>query len=266
MMLDLAYLPDEFWMVMAVLFGAMLGSFSGLVVYRLPRMVMEETDLNLAWPGSHCPSCSHGLHWWHNIPIFSYAVLRGRCGFCQAPIGWVNLAMEIVMGLLWGGFMAAMGPSWQAVIWAGFFSTLLVLLVIDWQTMLLPDAMTLPLLWAGLLLASVNATGISLNQAVWGAAGGYIVLWLTAQLFKLLRGIEGMGGGDLKLMAALGAWLGPWALLPILLFASISHILIALAFKRRDLEVPFGPALVLSAALVWACQDHAWLKSLYPFF
>jgi leader peptidase (prepilin peptidase)/N-methyltransferase len=148
--------------------------------------------------------------------------------------------------------------------WAGFFSTLLVLLVIDWQTMLLPDVLTLPLLWVGLLLASFDAALISLNQAVWGAAAAYVVLWLTAQVFKWVRGIEGMGGGDLKLMAALGAWLGPWALLPILLFSSVLHVLMTLALQLRDQEVPFGPALVVSTAFVWACRDQSWMRLVFP--
>lgn len=256
-------LPAAFWVAMAALLGAMLGSFSGLVVYRLPRMVLEEdTELNLAFPASHCPSCHSSLHWWHNIPVFSYLVLRGRCGFCQAPIGRVNLLMELLMALIWAGFVAAFGPTAQALVWAGFFSVLLVLLVIDWQTMLLPDALTLPLLWAGLLLATVGATQLSLGLAVWGAAGGYAVLWLTAELFRRLRGLDGMGGGDLKLMAALGAWLGAWALLPLVFFSSMLHVLLALALGRRNQPVPFGPALVLAAAGVWVCREQAWMQLL----
>jgi leader peptidase (prepilin peptidase)/N-methyltransferase len=255
-------MPAAFWVVTAALLGAMLGSFSGVVVYRLPRMVLEETDLNLAFPSSHCPSCHSDLHWWHNIPVFSYAVLRGRCGFCQAPIGRVNLMMELVMGSIWAGFVAALGPTVSALVWAGFFSVLWVLLVIDWQTMLLPDALTLPLMWAGLLLATVDATKLSLSMAVWGAAGGYAVLWLTAAAFKRARGLDGMGGGDLKLMAALGAWLGPWALLPIVLFSSVTHVVLALAMGRRDQPVPYGPALVAAAVLVWACREQAWMRLL----
>jgi leader peptidase (prepilin peptidase)/N-methyltransferase len=262
MSLDLNTLPLAFWVALAALVGAMLGSFSGVVVYRLPRMVLEDSDMNLAWPGSHCPSCAHALHWWHNLPVISYALLRGRCGFCQAPIGRVNLFMELAFASLWAGFVAALGPSLQALVWAGFFSVLLVLLVIDWQTMLLPDALTLPLMWAGLLLATVGATQLSLGLAVWGAAGGYAVLWLVAEVFKRARGVDGMGGGDLKLMAALGAWLGAWALLPLVLFSSLLHVLLALAMGRRDQPVPFGPALVAAAVLVWASREQAWMRVL----
>jgi leader peptidase (prepilin peptidase)/N-methyltransferase len=262
MSLELNTLPAAFWTVIAAVLGAMLGSFSGVVVYRLPRMVLEETELNLAFPASHCPSCGKNLHWWHNIPVFSYLALKGRCGFCQAPIGRVNLLMELAMAAVWAACVAAWGPSVQALVWAGFFSVLLVLLVIDWQTMLLPDALTLPLMWAGLLLATVGATQLSLGLAVWGAAGGYMVLWLVAEVFKRARGVDGMGGGDLKLMAALGAWLGAWALLPLVLFSSLLHVLLALAMGRRDQPAPFGPALVAAAVLVWACREQAWMRVL----
>lgn len=256
-------LPAALWVALAALVGAMLGSFSGVVVYRLPRMVLEETELNLAFPASHCPSCHHDLHWWHNIPVLSYLLLRGKCGFCQAPIGRVNLLMELAMAALWAACVAAWGPTLQALVWGGFFSVLLVLLVIDWQTMLLPDALTLPLMWAGLLLATVDATQLSLSLAVWGAAAGYAVLWLVAEVFRKLRGIDGMGGGDLKLMAAMGAWLGPWALLPLVLFSSLGHVLLALWLgQRREEAVPFGPAIVAAAVLVWACRDQSWMRTL----
>lgn len=261
-MMDLQILPAAFWVALAALVGAMLGSFSGVVVYRLPRMVLEETELNLAFPASHCPSCHHDLHWWHNIPVLSYLLLRGQCGFCQAPIGRVNLLMELALAALWAACVAAWGPTLQALVWGGFFSVLLVLLVIDWQTMLLPDALTLPLMWAGLLLATVDATQLSLSLAVWGAAGGYAVHWLTAEVFRRVRGIDGMGGGDLKLMAALGAWLGPWALLPIVLFSSVLHVVLALAMGQREQPVPFGPALVAAAVLVWASREQAWMRLL----
>lgn len=262
MILDVTGIPGGFWVAVAALLGSMLGSFSGLVVYRLPRMVMEETHINLWWPGSHCSNCASALRWWHNIPVVSYALLRGRCGFCQAPIGRVNLMLELAFALIWAGFVAGMGPSYQALVWAGFFSALVVLLVIDWQTMLLPDALTVPLIWTGLLAASVGATQVSLTQAVWGAASGYLLLRLTAQLFKLARGVEGMGGGDFKLMAALGAWLGLSALLPLVLFSSLLHVALAMATGRRSQPVPFGPALVAAAVLVWACRDQAWLLRL----
>ncbi len=262
MSLELNSLPAALWTVIAAVLGAMLGSFSGVVVYRLPRMVLEETELNLAFPASHCPSCGKNLHWWHNIPVFSYLALKGRCGFCQAPIGRVNLLMELAMAAVWAACVAAWGPSVQALVWAGFFSVLLVLLVIDWQTMLLPDTLTLPLMWAGLLLATMGATQLSLGLAVWGAAGGYAVLWLVAEVFKRARGVDGMGGGDLKLMAALGAWLGAWALLPLVLFSSLLHVLLALAMGRRDQPVPFGPALVAAAVLVWASREQAWMRQL----
>ena len=262
MVFDFGLMPTWFWVGVATLLGAMLGSFSGVVVYRLPRMVLGETEHNLSWPGSYCASCNTPLHWWHNLPVLSYVFLRGRCGFCQAPIGRINLFLELAFAALWCALTISLGPTTQALVWAGFFSVLLVLLVIDWQTMLLPDALTLPLMWAGLLLASFGATGLSLHLSLWGAAAGYMLLWLVAQAFKRLRGIEGMGGGDLKLLAALGAWLGVGALLPLVLFSSLLHVALALVLRQRTQPVPFGPALVAAAVIVWLGRDQAWLQQL----
>jgi leader peptidase (prepilin peptidase)/N-methyltransferase len=260
---ELSLLPAPLWPFLAGIFGAMLGSFAGVVVYRLPIMLLQENPgMNLSWPGSHCGHCHQALKWWHNLPLLSYLILRGRCGFCQTPYSPTSFVLELSMAGLWSGMVAYLGPSPAALAWAGFFSVLLILSFIDWQTMLLPDALTLPLMWAGLLLASLGLTTLSLQLSVWGAAGGYCLLWFVAGVFKRVQGVEGMGQGDLKLMAALGAWLGPWALLPLLFVSSALHMVMALSCARTKNPFPFGPALALAAALVWLGDGQDWFGQL----
>lgn len=262
---EMSLLPPWLWPILAGVLGAMLGSFGGVVAYRLPIMLLQENPgMNLSLPASHCGHCLKPLKWWHNLPLFSYVILRGRCGFCQTPYSPTSFVLELCMAGLWAGMVAHMGPSPAALAWAGFFSVLLILSIIDWQTMLLPDALTLPLMWAGLLLASMGfgLPQIELQSAVWGAAGGYSLLWLVAWVFKRVQGIDGMGGGDLKLMAALGAWLGLWALLPLLFVSSALHIVMALTFSKTNKPFPFGPALALAAALVWLGNGQVWFLQL----
>jgi prepilin signal peptidase PulO-like enzyme (type II secretory pathway) len=267
--IDLAAMPLLFWVVLAAVVGAMLGSFGGLVAYRLPIMLLhDQPGMNLALPASHCGHCGKPLLWWHNLPLISYWLLKGRCGHCHTPFGCMSFVLELSMASLWAGMVAYQGPSLVAVLWAGFFSVLLILCVIDWQTQLLPDALTLPLMWAGLLLASMNQLGgLSVEASLWGAAGGYTLLWMVAEVFKRTRGVEGMGAGDLKLLAAIGAWLGPWSLLPVIFVSSILHVLMVLAFsKDKHSTFAMGPALALAAALLWVAQGQhrfeQWLSSL----
>lgn len=253
---EMSLLPPWLWPILAGVLGAMLGSFGGVVAYRLPIMLLQENPgMNLSLPASHCGHCLKPLKWWHNLPLFSYVILRGRCGFCQTPYSPTSFVLELCMAGLWAGMVAHMGPNPAALAWAGFFSVLLILSIIDWQTMLLPDALTLPLMWAGLLLASWGGVTLPLTDALWGAAGGYMALWLVAQVFRLTRGIDGMGAGDFKLLAAIGAWLGPWALLPVIFVSSALHVLMVLVWsKDKSTAFPLGPALALAAALVWATQ------------
>jgi leader peptidase (prepilin peptidase)/N-methyltransferase len=282
-------LPGFFWVGVAVAFGLCLGSFAGLLVHRLPRMIDGEPGIGLAHPASHCTSCGQRLRWWHNVPVFSYVVLRGRCGFCAAPIGRINLCIEVVFGALWGGFVAHMGPTVQALVWAGFFSALCVLTLIDWQSLLLPDVITLPLALAGVLAAWGGFTALTVIEAGLGCALGYGMLRLVAEVYQRLRGVSGMGGGDPKLMGALGAWLGPESLLGLLLTSSVLHVLLCLwqprlqrwgwgaghadftDASRSDTlptnAVPLGPALALAAVLMWATQAHAFNSTAvgYPF-
>lgn len=267
------------YIALATLMGLLVGSFLNVVIYRLPRM-MEQSwaaehaayaaqqagqelpvasanqRFNLLTPPSRCRQCGHRVRWYENIPIISYLALRGKCASCKTPIGIRYPLVELVTALIAGWCVYHYGWEWQALAWFFFGATLICLTLIDWDTTYLPDSLTLPLLWGGLLLATVNATGISLNSAVWGAAIGYLSLWSIYWGFKLLTGKEGMGFGDFKLFAALGAWFGVTALIPIILMAAVVGSIIGIVMKlggqlREGGYVPFGPFLALGGAAVW---------------
>lgn len=256
------------------LLGLLVGSFLNVVIHRLPKMMelhwaAECAELhadhqpvantansaaepfNLMVPRSRCPQCGHQIRWFENIPVFSYLVLRGKCSQCAAPISMRYPAVELTCAALftWCGWH--WGGSWEALAWCGFSAAVLALACIDWDTTLLPDDITLPLLWAGLCLAGLKLTDTSLQDAMWGAVGGYLSLWLVYWAFKLATGKEGMGYGDFKLFAALGAWFGWQALIPIILMASVIGAVIGIGIKfRGELReggyVPFGPFLALA--------------------
>lgn len=260
------------WLQAAIggVLGLLVGSFLNVVIHRLPRMLERrwaedcaaahdpspaETPVaapfNLAQPRSHCPHCGHTIRWHENIPLLSYALLRGRCSACRAPIGRRYPLVELATGLLFAWCLWRWGWSWGAASWCLFAATLVALTLIDWDTTLLPDDLTLPLLWAGLIAAALGWTGTSLHDAVWGAVGGYLSLWLVYWGFKLATGKEGMGYGDFKLFAALGAWFGWLALAPLILLASTIGALVGIAMKLRGSlreggVVPFGPFLALA--------------------
>ncbi len=213
--------------------------------------------LNLLTPRSRCPACGAGIAWYHNVPLLSYALLRGKCSACAAPIGLRYPLVELLTGLGFAYVMHLHGPGWPALAWMGFVAAVLALAFIDWDTTLLPDDITLPLLWAGLLAAALGWSGIGLEDALWGAVAGYLSLWSIYWAFKLLTGKEGMGYGDFKLFAALGAWMGWQALIPILLLASVLGAVVGLAMKystglREGGYVPFGPFLAFGALLALA--------------
>jgi leader peptidase (prepilin peptidase)/N-methyltransferase len=264
--IDIAYLA------LASVFGLMVGSFLNVVVYRLPKMMERQwarecaemtvaaTDVpagaasagqdafNLMVPGSRCPGCGHRIRWYENIPLFSYAVLRGRCSACGTAIGLRYPVVELVSGAAAAYCVSRWGVSATAAVWFGFSACLLALALIDWDTTLLPDSMTMPLLWAGLLAAQLRWIDVSLPDALWGAVGGYVSLWLVYWGFKLATGKEGMGFGDFKLFAALGVWFGWQALVPIILMSSVIGAAIGIAMKlksslREGGYVPFGPFL-----------------------
>jgi leader peptidase (prepilin peptidase)/N-methyltransferase len=253
--------------------GLMVGSFLNVVIHRLPKMLelgwqqqcaelrgeepVAAPTYNLITPRSACPHCNHAIRAWENIPVVSYLLLRGKCKGCGAAISPRYPVIEAISGILCGFAAWHFGFGWPAagallLIWA-----LLALTAIDFDTQLLPDDITLPLLWAGLLF---NLSGIftDLASAVLGAVFGYLTLWCVYWAFKLATGKEGMGYGDFKLLAALGAWLG-WQMLPLIILlsslvgAAVGIVLMVAARHGRNVPIPFGPYLAGGGliALFW---------------
>lgn len=250
--------------LLAGLTGLLVGSFLNVVIYRLPKMLerqwaVECADFagttppsvpafNLLIPRSRCQQCGHVLHWYENIPVVSFVFLRGKCSACKTPIGLRYPTVELATGALFFWCFTQWGLSPATYVWCGFSATVLALALIDWDTTLLPDDMTLPLLWAGLIAAALQWNTVPLPSALWGTVGGYLSLWLVYWCFKLVTGKEGMGFGDFKLFAALGAWFGWTALVPIILMASVIGAIVGIAMKfshglREGGYVPFGPFL-----------------------
>jgi leader peptidase (prepilin peptidase)/N-methyltransferase len=266
--------------------GLLIGSFLNVVIHRLPKMMQRESDnyvahesgkplphqdrYDLIMPRSACPHCGHAITAWENIPVISYLVLRGKCVACKAPISARYPAVELLTGalsfyLIWHFGSGAAGLASLLFAWL-----LVAMTFIDADTQLLPDDLTYPLLWAGLLL-NLKGTFVPLNDAVIGAAAGYLVLWSVYWLFKLTTGKEGMGYGDFKLLAALGAWLG-WKMLPaIVLLSSLVGAVVGIAlivFSKhgREKPIPFGPYLAaagLIAMLYGSAITEAYLDYLY---
>jgi leader peptidase (prepilin peptidase)/N-methyltransferase len=277
-------LPTSVQIAFAVVFGLVIGSFLNVVVHRLPIMLdrawraemkeaASETSsedngetaseppqddglparYNLWVPRSACPHCGHVLRAWENVPVLSYVLLRGRCSACKAHVSLRYPVLEIVSGALSAGALLQFGPSLAALAAFGLCAALLVMSAIDIDTHLLPDSLTLPLLWAGIIV-NFNGLFVSLHDAVLGAIFGYLALWAVYWMFRLVRGVEGMGYGDFKLLAALGAWLG-WAALPqIVLIAAVTGAVVGLAATWRgrmrfEEPLPFGPFLAAGGAI-----------------
>jgi leader peptidase (prepilin peptidase)/N-methyltransferase len=203
--------------------------------------------LSLARPASRCPSCGHKIQWFENIPVISWIALRGRCAECKTTISKRYPFIELLSAALFAGVAWRIGAQPVALLWCAFVAMLLALSAIDWDTTVLPDAMTLPLLWAGIAAAAIGWT-LPLEASLIGAAVGYFSLWSVYWLFKLTTGKEGMGYGDFKLLAAIGAWLGWQAILPVVLMASIIGAAVGIGMKmsgalREGRYVPFGPFL-----------------------
>lgn len=271
--------------ILCALLGLLIGSFLNVVIHRVPMMMErawkrearellaqpelepepkpepEETPpapFNLLVPRSHCPHCRHVIRWYENIPVLSWLVLKGRCSACQAPISVRYPLIEML------GALAAALCAWHFgygiwllfTLYASF--TLLALAAIDLDTTLLPDDLTYPLLWAGLLAAILGVSPVSLPDAVIGAMAGYLALWSLYWLFKLLTGKDGMGYGDFKLLAALGAWLG-WQYLPLIILLSslvglaFAAVMLATGRLQRHQGIPFGPYLAIAGwvTLLW---------------
>jgi leader peptidase (prepilin peptidase)/N-methyltransferase len=212
------------------------------------KPVEEAPEFNLMRPRSRCRQCGHLIRWYENVPVLSYLALRGKCSACQAPIGLRYPLVELATGALFFFCALHFGATLTGLAWCGFSAAIVALALIDWDTTLLPDDITMPLLWAGLIVAALGWNTVKLPQALWGAVAGYVSLWLVYKAFKLLTGREGMGYGDFKLFAALGAWFGWEALVPIILMASVIGAVIGIAMKlssglRQGGYVPFGPFL-----------------------
>ena len=253
-----------------LLLGLCIGSFLNVVVHRLPLMlergwrlesaemlgvkIDEPQALTLTRPRSRCPSCGQGIAWHQNIPVLSFVWLRGKCAACNKRIAARYPFIELATGVLFAALGWRFGAGPVVLLWCAFAATLVALSAIDWDTTLLPDNLTLPLLWAGLVASALGWT-LPLVDALWGAVVGYLSLWSVYWLFKFTTGKEGMGFGDFKLLAALGAWLGVKMILPIVLAASMLGAVVGLAMKvsgslREGRYVPFGPFLAGAGLVV----------------
>ncbi len=287
---DILWFQQEYWLLFFVVvffFSLCVGSFLNVVIYRLPEMMKKdwylqarliiaghglegeslqqaqqkildkeeaEPAFNLAVPASNCPQCGYKIKPWENIPVISWLLLRAKCSACQSPISMrypsIELATAILGVLVYGQF----GLSPQALSLLGLTYVLVALFWIDVDHQLLPDSLTLPLLWVGLLL-NLNGTFVALEEAVIGAMVGYLSLWSIFWLFKLVTGKEGMGFGDFKLMAAVGAWFG-WQILPqVILWSAIVGAVIGVALivlRGRDKQqpMPYGPFIAAAAWLL----------------
>jgi len=253
------------FITVSVIFGLMVGSFLNVVIYRVPKMMEQEWHNNclelqgkdipaqqqftLSKPRSSCPHCGHKIKALENVPVISYLLLRGRCSACKTPISIRYPLVEILTGTLTGLTSWQFGYTTATLFAWVFVFALIALTFIDFDTQLLPDDITLPLLWLGLLF-NLNSGFTDLKSAVIGAMAGYLVLWSVFWLFKLIRGKEGMGYGDFKLLAAIGAWFG-WELLPAVILLSstmgaiIGIALIVLTKRSKEVPIPFGPFLAI---------------------
>ncbi|NJM10909.1 MAG: prepilin peptidase [Synechococcaceae cyanobacterium SM1_2_3] len=273
--LELLAASPSLFTLLSIVFGLMVGSFLNVVVYRLPLMMEHEwraqcaellgqasadqdrPPLTLWGPRSQCPSCGHLIEAVENIPLLSYLLQRGRCAHCSAEIGLQYPLVEAVSGILAGIVAWKFGFGWPTLAALVFTWTLLAASAIDMRHQLLPDHLTLPLLWLG-LFAALFGLFADLSSAVIGAMAGYLSLWSVYHLFRLLTGKEGMGHGDFKLLAALGAWTGWQYLLTIILLSSLVGAIFGLALivlggQDRRVPMPFGPFLAAAGwiALLW---------------
>lgn len=268
-------------LIFAGILGLLVGSFLNVVIYRLPKMMERDwyeqcleflgsdnvkdeakkiftpAKFNLITPNSTCPHCNHKIKPWENIPVISYVFLRGKCSACKAGISPRYPIIEAVTATLSIIAVYVFGANTTGLVCLIFTWCLIALTMIDFDTQLLPDSITLPLLWLG-LIANVFGLFTTLESAVWGAIAGYVSLFSVYWLFKLLTGKEGMGFGDFKLLGALGAWLG-WQMLPqIILLSALAGAVIGISMivirgRDKNIPIPFGPYLAIAGwiALMW---------------
>jgi len=273
--------------LIAGLFGLLFGSFLNVVIHRLPKMMQRESDnycaveagkdephtdrYNLMVPRSACPHCQHQITALENIPVLSYLVLRGKCSHCKAPISARYPAIEMLTAVLSAVVVWHFGSGWAGLSGLLFLYLLIAMTFIDFDTQMLPDDLTYPLIWAGLIM-NIDGTFVPLRDAVIGAAAGYMALWSVNLLYKLVRHRDGMGYGDFKLLAALGAWMG-WAMLPAIvlmssLVGSVIGIVLMIANRRGfDYQIPFGPYLAAAGLIVFLYRDPimAFTRNFYPY-
>lgn len=262
----------------AGILGLLVGSFLNVVIYRLPVMMEREwtsqcktlletgdaenteenqDSFNLVTPNSHCPTCDSPIKAWQNIPVISYLMLGGKCHHCKTPISKRYPIIELITGILSCLVIWHFGVNWQGAAMLLLTWALITLTMIDFDHQLLPDSITLPFLWLGLIANSVGLF-CSLPEALWGAVFGYLSLWSVYWLFKLVTGKEGMGHGDFKLLAVLGAWFG-WQVLPMIILLSslvgaiVGIFLLVLKNKGKSVPIPFGPYLAAAGfiAAIW---------------
>jgi leader peptidase (prepilin peptidase)/N-methyltransferase len=265
--------------------GLCVGSFLNVVIHRMPQMLeaqwkadalamltpdaapAEAAALTLSKPASRCPKCGHQIRWFENIPLVSWLVLRGKCSACGTGISVRYPLIELATAALFAACGIAFGAQPTTLLWCGFMAALVAAAGIDWDTTLLPDDLTLPLLWAGLVAAALGWLPIPLKESLWGTVAGYLSLWTVYWLFKLTTGKEGMGYGDFKLLAALGAWLGWSMILPVVLASSVIGAIVGIGMKvtgqlREGVYIPFGPFLAgagLVVALAGQQRVLGWL-------
>ena len=286
----LVYLQNnpELFIGVVFLFGLIFGSFFNVVIYRLPMMLhndwlancrdfikeaygslpkeleatpkdFREEPFNLSTPASTCPACGHRIRWYENIPLASWLWLKGKCSSCRAPISPRYPLVELATGLLSAFVAWKLGVSWETAAILVFTWALICLTMIDFDTQLLPDQITLPLLWLGLIL-NLNGMFTSLESAVIGAVAGYLSLWSIYWIFKFVTGKEGMGFGDFKLLAAMGAWMG-WEVLPLIIIlssfvgAAIGISIIVIRGRDKNIPIAFGPYLAIAGWIAFFWGD-----------
>lgn len=259
-------IQPEIFIAIIFLIGLCVGSFLNVVVHRLPKILEAQwqnkplKNYTLSKPSSHCPNCKHSIAAWQNIPVMSYLVLRGKCKHCNIHIPIRYMLLELSTGLLSGFIAYHLGVTWLCIAALLFTWTLIALIIIDLEHQILPDNITLPLLWLGL---SFNLFGIitSLHSAVIGAIIGYLSLWCVVHLYRLITGKLAMGYGDFKLLAAIGAWCG-WQVLPLVIIgSSILGTVVGLSYllstrQKTSTPIAFGPYLAIMGWL--ALMIHPW--------
>ena len=266
--------------------GLLIGSFLNVVIHRVPRMMEAEwaancadlagqpppvgTPFNLVRPRSCCPKCQHQIRWYENIPVLSYLALRGKCSNCRAAISVRYPLIELATAGLFAAIASRYGLGWPALLWAALACLLLAQFFIDFDTQLLPDDLNYLILWLGLIAAASGLTSVSLKSAVWGAVFGYLSLWSVYQVHHQLTGKEGMGHGDFKLLAGLGAWFGSEYLVALILLSSVVGAMLGIALlvagriANRDIPIPFGPFLA-GAGLLAMLSGPGRLEQMVPF-